>query len=87
MSEESQVTQAYRRCQEMRRKLTELNAKPMECTEDECGIVWQRYVLPSGTGIILFATPSWYGVFEDLRFDVSFNRAMELSKLREAVGV
>lgn len=59
------VAQAYQRCEAGRRALLEC-AQPMECTEDKCGIVWERFVTPRGESLILFATPSWWDVYAPL---------------------
>lgn len=60
----SPVAQAYERSKIGRRALFDADCRAMECTEDKAGIVWERFITPQGRSIILFATPSWWDVFE-----------------------
>ena len=62
----SLVAQAYEQSKETRRDLQK-RGRLMETTEDKAGIVWERYAMPEGHGIILFATPSWHDTFVRLQ--------------------
>lgn len=57
------LTKAYERSDALRQLLLEVGGVCREVTEDKAGILWERWVLPSGTSAILFATPSWWDVF------------------------
>lgn len=65
----SKVSDAYGRCKIARNTLSEIGARPMECTEDKCGIVWERWLLPNGTSAILYATPHGWDVFTPVTQD------------------
>lgn len=66
----SPVQEAYKRSEETRRLICELGGRSMECTEDKCGIVWERFILgPNAQSVILYATPSWYDVFSSIAPD------------------
>lgn len=62
----TKVAQAYERSKVAREALFDANCRAMECTEDKCGIVWERFVTPAGVSLILFATPSWWDVYAPL---------------------
>lgn len=64
------VQQAYERSKETRSLICQLGARSMECTEDKCGVVWERFIIgPNGQSVILYATPSWYDVFSSIAPD------------------
>ena len=54
---------AYTRCELARRALSDMQACCVEVTEDKAGILWERWLLPSGKSAVLFSTPSWWDVF------------------------
>jgi hypothetical protein len=58
----SKVAEAYARSKSGREALFEVG-RSMECTEDKCGIVWERFILPNGISLILVATPHWWDVY------------------------
>lgn len=58
----SQVAQAHQRSKHAREFLLS-NCRPMECTEDKSGIVWERFVTPAGESLVLVATPHWWDVY------------------------
>jgi hypothetical protein len=57
------IHEAYTRCEEMRRAFSEMGARCMEVTEDRYGILWERWLLPSGASAVLWATPHGWDVF------------------------
>jgi hypothetical protein len=57
------IHEAYSRCEAMRRVLNDMQARCMEVTEDRCGILWERWVLPNGKNAVLWATPHGWDVF------------------------
>lgn len=59
----SKVSEAYSRSSKGRDALIDVGACAIECTEDTCGIVWERWLLPNGTCVILHATPHSWNVF------------------------
>lgn len=59
----SQVAEAYERSKAAREALFDAGCRPMECTEDKVGIVWERFITPKGESLIFFATPHWWDVF------------------------
>lgn len=62
----SKVAQAYERCKVARSALTDAGGACMEVTEDKAGILWERWVMPGGVSLILFATPTWFDVYAPL---------------------
>lgn len=44
-------------------KVIALGGRCMEQTCDRAGIVWERWLLPNGSSVILFGTPHWRDVF------------------------
>lgn len=78
------VPAAYKNSAVARRALHLLKATPMECTEDKAGIVWERFVLPTGRSIVLFATPYWWDIFSPISDDGAIKATLEaLEKLAE----
>lgn len=75
------VQQAYERCKPGRAALLEV-AQCMECTEDKCGIVWERFVFRAGESVILFATPHWWDVFVPLCSDGRITAVVDAIKQR-----
>lgn len=67
----SKVSDAYNRCKAGRNALAEAGARSMETTEDKCGIVWERWLLPNCTSVVLYATPFGWNVFSPLTDDNS----------------
>lgn len=57
------IHEAYERCKDMRAALTNMQARCIEVTEDHCGILWERWVLPSGKSAVLWATPHGWDIF------------------------
>lgn len=58
------IHKAYARCEAMRRALGDMQARCMQVTEDEDrGILWERWVLPSGKSAVLWATPHGWDIF------------------------
>lgn len=58
----SPVAEAYQRSKAGREALLR-TCRAMECTEDKCGIVWERFVTRAGVSLILVATPHWWDVY------------------------
>lgn len=76
----SKVSDAYQRCKAGRSALVEAGAQSMETTEDKCGIVWERWLLPNCTSVILYATPHGWDVFAPLTKDNSIDATVEAIK-------
>lgn len=53
----SALQEAYERVREAREHLRGLDARCMETTEDKCGILWERWLLPNFRNVYLYATP------------------------------
>lgn len=69
MAKTSAVTEAYARCKDGRKALIDAGARCMEATEDKCGILWERWLLPNLTSAILYATPHGWDVFTPVTKD------------------
>ena len=88
----SPVARAYQRSQQPRQILNRV-AQPMECTEDKCGIVWERWHLATADRpqIIMFATPSYYEVFRQMsnekRIDEYMKELDDLGKTGPTIKV
>lgn len=81
----SPVQQACERCAAGRRALLDV-ARPMELTQDPCGIVWERFVFPHGESAVLVATPSWWDVYVPLCRDGEIAAVVAAIKQRAADG-
>ncbi len=57
------LAQAYERSKAGREALFAADCRPMECTEDKCGIVWERFITPDGRSLVIIATPHWWDVY------------------------
>jgi hypothetical protein len=77
----SKVAQAYEKATTIRYALHAMRARCMEVTEDECGILWERWVTPNGVSMVVFATPQWFEVFVPLK---DWQATIESMKRREA---
>lgn len=64
--------------------VVQMDARPMEVTEDASGIIWHRYILPGGTPVVLVATPHWWNIFspvtESAKVDDTFEAVKKLCK-------
>jgi hypothetical protein len=71
----SAVQEAWGRAQEGCKMLRELGFREMEVSQEKCGIVWARWILPFEKGgilnVVLFATPRGYDIFEAVTYENS----------------
>jgi hypothetical protein len=72
----------YRRSAPARNALYEAGCRAKECTEDKAGIVWERFVFPSGESGILFSTPHWWDIYVPLSGSVELNVVIDAIKAR-----
>lgn len=64
MSAYQQINDSYTRCAPARLALTrDIGARCLEVTTDKAGIVWERYILPSGVVVVLYATPDFWDIY------------------------
>jgi len=80
----SPVAQAYASSKPGREALFEIG-RAMECTEDKCGIVWERFVV-GGESLILVATPHWWDVYAPLTSDGEIAAVVAAIKARAVAG-
>jgi hypothetical protein len=87
----SRVQEAYARCKPARDLLFELDGRCMETTEDDAGIVWERWLIRKGplvtsreghhqqplVSVILFSTPHWWEVFAPVTDKKGINETLE----------
>lgn len=78
--ESSPVAQAYARCKPARDVLHKV-ARSMECIEDKAGVVTERFCMPDGTSVLLFATPHWWDVYAPITAETGIDAT--LAKIAE----
>jgi len=71
----SPVAEAYERSNAGRQALFGSGCRPMECTEDKAGIVWERFVTQAGESLILVATPHWWDVYKSVEPELGITTA------------
>lgn len=76
LKELSPVAQAYARSKQGRDLLFKV-ARCMEVTEDSCGIVWERWLMPDCTSVLLFATPHMWDVFRPVSDSPNVDKTLE----------
>lgn len=68
-TKEKPIHAACRRAEETRRILAQGGARCIESVQDKSGILCERWIIPGGRSIIVYATPDWHDVYAAITWE------------------